>query len=221
MLRGTRVLIGDEVKEYNDAINKFREVLNCDGFNEIIIPNMWNTETCTDKLGQEKSEKMWGFKDKAGRNCCLIPEVTGIIQELWNNGLNKTHGKLKLFYVQRCYRYDRPQQGRYREFTQIGVEILRNKITNETRLEDKKEIYDALTKSLNCFSITYKLVENVTRGISYYETPGFEVECNNLGAQKQIAGGGTYNEGQGWAVGVERILLSQTITRNDMNKQKL
>jgi histidyl-tRNA synthetase len=55
-----------------------------------------------------------------------------------------------------------------------------------------------------------KLVDNekVKRGLGYYVEDGFEVECPNLGAQKQIAGGGRYDCGIGWAIGVDRLLFA-------------
>lgn len=46
------------------------------------------------------------------------------------------------------------------------------------------------------------------RGLTYYVDDGFEAECEKLGAQKQIAGGGRYAEGIGWAIGVDRLLLA-------------
>lgn len=145
---------------------------------------------------------MWRFKDKGERNVCLIPEVTGIIQELyreqWENSLPKP---IKLFYVSRCYRYDRPQKGRYREFTQFGVECLGNNI-------EAQPVIDILKKCLTAFNLEYDFVASVKRGLSYYVEDGFEVECQKLGAQKQVAGGGRYAEGIGWAIGVDRLILA-------------
>ncbi len=46
-------------------------------------------------------------------------------------------------------------------------------------------------------------------GIGYYVEEGFEAECACLGAQKQVAGGGRYTEGIGWAVGVDRLMLAR------------
>ena len=43
-------------------------------YEEVILPSIWETKTFTDKLGEEKEGQMWTFKDKADRNCCLIPE---------------------------------------------------------------------------------------------------------------------------------------------------
>ena len=62
-------------------------------------------------------------------------------------------------------------------------------------------------KCLSLFPIEYKLNETVKRGLSYYVEDGFEVEVSSLGAQKQIAGGGRYKEGIGWAIGLDRLLL--------------
>lgn len=144
---------------------------------------------------------MWTFKDKGERDVCLIPEVTGIIQELYHSGWGKTLPKpIKLFYVSRCYRYDRPQKGRYREFTQFGIEILGK--------YDQEECINLLIKCLDSFGLRYKFVPSVKRGLTYYTEDGFEVECETLGAQKQIAGGGKYSEGIGWAIGVDRLVLA-------------
>ena len=46
------------------------------------------------------------------------------------------------------------------------------------------------------------------RGLAYYTEDGFEAGCSRLGAQKQIAGGGRYAEGIGWAIGLDRLALA-------------
>lgn len=145
---------------------------------------------------------MWTFQDKGNRDVCLIPEVTGVIQELYNKEWKAVPKPIRLFYVSRCYRYDRPQEGRYREFTQVGVECLGGK-------DNKEEVIKLLTGCLDLFSINYKLVPLVKRGLAYYLEDGFEIECESLVAQKQIAGGGKYNEGIGWAIGLDRLLLAK------------
>jgi histidyl-tRNA synthetase len=150
---------------------------------------------------------MWIFKDKSNKNCCLIPEVTGIIQELFRDKWFYEYKKnpLKIFYVNRCYRYEKPQKGRYREFTQFGIEILGGREKEKYKQESK----DILNKVLSKFeNLNYKYNDSVKRGLGYYQENGFEVECENLGAQKQIAGGGSYSEGVGWAIGVDRLMLA-------------
>lgn len=145
---------------------------------------------------------MWTFKDKGDRDCCLIPEATGIIQELYRETWAKSLPKpVKVFYASRCYRYDRPQMGRYREFTQFGVECLGDDGNNGP-------VIDLLKMCLDSFNLNYDFVPAVKRGLTYYTGDGFEVECQSLGAQKQVAGGGRYGEGIGWAIGVDRLILA-------------
>ncbi len=146
---------------------------------------------------------MWAFEDKGSRPVCLIPEVTGLVQELWRDDWSKKNSSKLIFYVSRCYRYERPQAGRYREFTQFGVELL-------GKVEDGTEKAKSLLKScLDKLEVEYNFTDSVKRGLSYYVEEGFEAECSKLGSQKQIAGGGRYAEGVGWAIGIDRLLLAR------------
>lgn len=146
---------------------------------------------------------MWAFRDKGDRPVCLIPEVTGLIQEQWRENWSKTMKTRKVFYVSRCYRYERPQAGRYREFTQIGVEYLGCDARGDY------VVYDALTTVLRKMRVqNWEYRDSIKRGLAYYVEDGFEVECPVLGAQKQIAGGGRYAEGTGWAIGLDRVMLT-------------
>jgi histidyl-tRNA synthetase len=148
---------------------------------------------------------MYAFPDKKGRPICLIPEVTGIIQELYNSGLKNLKKPVRIFYVSRCYRYEKPQAGRYREFTQLGVELLGGKAP-----DDKEEIMSVFKECLDKVeNIDYNISLSVKRGLDYYVEDGFEAECLNLGAQKQVAGGGRYAEGIGFALGIDRLLLAK------------
>lgn len=174
-------------------------------YDEIVVPEIWGQETFIKKAGPEIVNQLWAFKDKGGRPVTLIPEVTGIIQEQYRKTWEKSLPKpIRLFYVNRCYRYERPQAGRYREFTQFGIELLGGKAPN-----DIQEVKDLLIKVFDEVGVDYKFVDSVKRGLTYYVEDGFEVECAKLGAQKQIAGGGRYAEGIGWAIGIDRLLLAR------------
>lgn len=182
----------------------FGVVFIYEGYDEVIIPSLWEQKTFVDKAGPEIINQMYAFGDKKGRPICLIPEVTGVIQELYNSGWKNWKKPIKIFYVSRCYRYEKPQAGRYREFTQFGVEILGGKSP-----DDKDEILDIFNKCLDASGdLNYNISLSVKRGLSYYVEDGFEAECPTLGAQKQIAGGGRYAEGIGFALGIDRILLA-------------
>ena len=104
---------------------------------------------------------------------------------------------MKVFYTQKCYRYERPQKGRYREFTQFGIECLGT----------VSPVADILKEMLDAVDVEYTFDGSVKRGLDYYIEDGFEAECESLGAQKQVAGGGKYDCGEGFAIGVDRIMI--------------
>jgi histidyl-tRNA synthetase len=168
-------------------------------FEEVLFPSIWEDETFVNKVGPENTQMMWRFKDKKDRSVCLVPEITGMAQEMWRNEWSKQRKTYDIFYVQKCYRYEKPQAGRYREFTQLGIEMLGSK-------DIDKSIF-LLETFLNKLNIKYDLNKSVSRGLSYYVANGFEASVSTLGAQKQIAGGGLYAEGVGWAVGLDRLML--------------
>lgn len=160
-------------------------------------PSIW-----IERSGPEIDEQLWSFTDKGNRPVTLIPEVTAMVRAKYTEDWSKTKPKpVRVFYVQRCYRYERPQKGRYREFTQFGIEIL-----GPNDYED--EATGLLRRCLDGTDVDYEFDEDVKRGLSYYTRGGFEARAENLGAQKQIAGGGTYKGGCGWAIGMDRLVLS-------------
>ncbi|AVI85119.1 hypothetical protein BTW15_05985 [Pseudomonas syringae pv. tomato] len=174
------------------------------GAEEAIVPALWGQDTFIEKAGgSEIIGQMWAFNDKAGRACCLIPEATALFQERSELLLNGRCEAL-FFYVARCYRYERPQAGRYREFTQLGLEILGH--SPQQSLLRSQAI---CTGFLDSLGLDYQLNIAVKRGLSYYlEGNGFEVRCPKLGAQQQVVGGGAYREGAGFGIGLERLVLA-------------
>lgn len=117
-----------------------------------------------------------------------------------------------MFYETRCWRYEKPQAGRYREFTQLGIEILNPK--KATSLDDLIELADRMAARL-LDGIDYQLDRGATRGLAYYtDAKGFEIRVDGLGAQKQVLGGGAYAEGMGFAFGLDRIVLARESLAN-------
>ena len=143
---------------------------------------------------------MWRFADKGGRDVCLVPEITGLLQETWRQDWSRRMRARGVFYEARCFRYERPQAGRYREFTQFGIELLGS--------ADAVLAKALLRDCLDALGVDYAFQDSVRRGMSYYVAEGFEATVASLGAQKQVAGGGAYAEGVGWAVGVDRLMLA-------------
>lgn len=205
-LRGTRILTGEDAFVYSSIIEKLKQYLRSNGFMEVILPNISELSVFTDKAGPEISEQIYGFKDKGGRDICLNPEITALIQKIYRESWSKNLKKpVKIFYAQKCYRYERPQAGRYREFTQFGLEILGDYDYNRECKALLKECLDLISGS---FPFVYSVQDSVKRGLHYYTEDGFEATVDLLGAQKQIAGGGRYAEGCGWAIGIDRLFLA-------------
>lgn len=197
--KGTRILLGNEKR---NLINKMIDFLKKEGFQEIQIPIIQHQEIFANKVGEENNNLMYNFTDRGNRNLCLAPEYTAVIQQLAKTTF-KNQKDVKLFYVAECFRGEKPQAGRYRQFTQLGVEILNP--------SGKFRTLDYLIhQTLMCIeSVTkeYILKEGVTRGLDYYkEGKGFEISCEQLGTQKQICGGGEYDGGVGFAIGIDRLL---------------
>jgi histidyl-tRNA synthetase len=74
------------------------------------------------------NKEMYTFEDKGGRSITLKPEGTaGTVRMFIENGLANSPLPLKAFYITPCYRYERPQAGRLREFHQFGIEVFGSK----------------------------------------------------------------------------------------------
>lgn len=197
--KGTRILVGNEKRE---LINGMIAILRFYGFEEIQIPILQYQETFKNKVGVENNNLMFNFMDRGNRKITLAPEYTAIIQQL-ATGVYKNQKDVKLFYVLECFRGEKPQTGRYRQFTQLGVEIL-----NPTKDYCEFLMYLANNELLAGFE-DKELNKNVVRGLDYYtDKKGFEITIYSLGSSKQICGGGAYNGGIGFAIGIDRLLLA-------------
>lgn len=177
-------------------LNRMVQLLLNRGFDEISIPIIQYKKTFEKNIGDNL---MFEFEDRAGRELVLAPEYTNVIRGLASEF--KTFKNYKLFYVGECFRGEKPQKGRWRQFTQLGVEII-----NPTK--DWTEYCLNLAKTL-CREVTnnIEIVDKVKRAEYYIDSMGFEINAPELGAQKQICGGGPYPEGIGFAIGIDRLLL--------------
>jgi histidyl-tRNA synthetase len=192
--KGTRILVGNNKR---DMLNQMISALRTEGFVETSIPVIQPREIFRGKVGEENNNLMFNFTDRGNREICLAPEYTAVIQ---NTVLDyfKNQKDTRLFYAQECFRGEKPQRGRYRQFTQLGVEIL-----NPTM--DYTEYLIDLAHRL--ISYQGEVNREVTRGLDYYkEGKGFEISLDTLGSSKQVCGGGSYEGGIGFALGIDRLL---------------
>jgi histidyl-tRNA synthetase len=123
-VRGLRDVLPPESEVFRVLVNKFVSVVRSYGYQEVIPPTIELFELFATKSGPEISRSMYVFKDKAGREVCLRPELTASVVRIYIRSLLAEVKPIKLFYVGNAFRYEEPQLGRYREFTQVGVELI-------------------------------------------------------------------------------------------------
>lgn len=331
--RGTRDFLFEDMEERKFVENTIRSVVEKYGFKEIKTPIFEDLELFTTKSGEGIKEEIYHFQDKGGRDLALRPELTASVSRLYNNNLQKAAKPLKMYYFGSCFRYERPQAGRFRQFWQFGIEVIGGtpiyneaeiiamanealskvgiknyevaighlgiikgvlkhsnvssedttkiiasidkedyelldtllndcKITSEYKdiitqiinvngnridlealkpvVEDIPDSYDAVCQLIETLEVLetfgfndYNVKLSIARGLDYYTGIVFEIYVPDLGAEKQITGGGTYNltalfdseevESTGFAFGFDRIMEAYhrqniTIPRNDANK---
>ena len=318
--RGTRDFLFEEMRERKRAEGTLRKIFESYGYQEIKTPLFEELRLFTTKSGEEIVDQLYNFKDKSDRDLTLRPEITAPVARLYLNELEKTATKpIKLYYYGSCFRYERPQKGRFRQFWQFGCELIGAKtpqgeaevialcsdaikslgittadvninhlgiirglfkhfdISTETQREimvvidkgdkdllieslsgaepvidndelnqillklidlvgDKSIISDVeklvspydeakdsleelkeLITLLEAFQMdNYTLNLGVARGLDYYTGIVFEIYVPELGAQKQICGGGSYSlvkvfggqevESTGFALGFDRLM---------------
>ena len=128
-VRGTKDIFPIEMIKYNSVIDKARSVSKLFGFDEASFPLIEKSQVFTRPLGESSdvvSKETYSFDDRGGDSITLRPEGTaGIIRAVLSEGkLNDL--PLKYFYSGPMFRYERPQKGRLRQFTQIGIESIGN-----------------------------------------------------------------------------------------------
>ncbi|MBC7799561.1 MAG: histidine--tRNA ligase, partial [Gemmatimonadaceae bacterium] len=126
-VRGTRDLIGEDQRRHAHVIDTARRVAALYGLDEWATPIFEDTAVFARTLGDTSdvvTKEMYTFDDRGGDSVTLRPEGTaGICRALVSNGLTQSLPQ-KVFYAGPMFRYERPQKGRYRQFHQIGAELI-------------------------------------------------------------------------------------------------
>ncbi len=134
-VRGTQDILPERFTEKADARiecwdlieRTAREAFRRYGFEEIRTPIIEKTELFERGVGTETdvSKEMYTFEDRDGERVSLRPESTAsAVRAYIEHGMFNQPGLVKLFYIGPQFRRERPQKGRYRQFGQIGVEVL-------------------------------------------------------------------------------------------------
>ncbi len=324
--RGTRDFLFAEMKNRKRVENRLRRTFETYGYHEIKTPIFEELRLFTLKSGEEVVNQIYHFTDKGGRDLALRPELTAPVARLYMNELQRTPRPIKMYYFGSCFRYERPQKGRFRQFWQFGCELIGGRsplaeaevitlashalrdlglegfevhighlgilrgvlgheniqpdlqdrimgiidkgdvdelrsclegteISDEARdllmnligtrggpevLEDVKGHLTGYDESLAAvgefqelldvledFGMDgYKVNLGIARGLDYYTGVVFEIYVPELGAQRQICGGGTYNlvetfggesvESTGFAFGFDRLMNALEMDESEM-----
>lgn len=132
--KGTKDILPAESYKWQYIEKTAREVAKAFGISEIRTPTFEHTEVFLRGVGEGSdivNKEMYTFLDKGGRSVTLKPEGTaGVARAFVENGLFNSALPVKLFYITQCFRYERPQAGRLREFHQFGIELIGAKDAN-------------------------------------------------------------------------------------------
>jgi histidyl-tRNA synthetase len=304
--RGTRDFLPEEMEQRREVEGIMRRIARTWGYREVCTPEFEELELFTIRSGEGIIQEMYVFEDKGGRMMALRPELTAPVLRLYVNSGRTLAKPLRWFYFADCFRYERPQKGRYRQFWQFGVEqigadsalaesevilmagellaasgisctihvghlafmrsllsVLETDEQKKARMFlDKKDhagleefltsvgrhdLASSLTGLAGCrdlasaFAITgdipekericelfsildtagacYVLDPGIARGLDYYTGMVFEIYAENLGAENQVLGGGTYRLAHlfggeetpscGFAIGFDRVMVAR------------
>lgn len=126
-VRGTYDLYGAAKRKMKKVVATGSDVVEKYGFEEIETPIFEFTEVFSRNLGDTSdivTKEMYCFEDKGGESLTLRPEGTaGVVRAFVSNGMQQNL-PVKFYYHGPMFRYERPQKGRQRQFTQFGVELL-------------------------------------------------------------------------------------------------
>ncbi|MCJ2533511.1 MAG: histidine--tRNA ligase [Candidatus Thermoplasmatota archaeon] len=140
--RGTRDFGPAEMFRRRKAEQAMRDICHRFGFGEVVTPTFELSELFTLRSGQSIVDEMYVFKDKGDREIALRPEITASVMRLFVNEMSNQPKPLKLYYVGNCFRYENPQSGRYREFFQLGAELIGN--------ENPETDAEVISLAVNC-----------------------------------------------------------------------
>jgi histidyl-tRNA synthetase len=307
--RGTFDVVGEDTRVRHRVVETSSRVLETAGYRRIDLPVFEDTDLFARGVGESTDivqKQMFTFEDQGGRSLTLRPEATASVCRAYlEHGMQKLAQPVKLWTDGPFFRHERPQAGRYRQFSQVdaesigsdsplvdaelillandviadlGVEGVRLKlgslgtpatraayleelreylrsheselseevrgridanplrafdadhegtrkvITEAPRLLDRLDPEDAehlaaVREQLDRNGVAYDIDPTLVRGLDYYTRTVFEFDCERLGAQSGIGGGGRYDglieqlggpptPGCGWALGVDRIALA-------------
>jgi histidyl-tRNA synthetase len=177
-IKGTRDLLPPETELWNRVEQTARQVFGTYGFGEIRPPILEPTELFARSIGLETdvvSKEMYSFEDRDETSVSLRPEATASVCRAYiEHGMQALPQPVKLYYTGPMFRRERPQKGRYRQFYQIGAEVLETLQPGQGGAKDLAK--DAATDA--------ELIEMVVEFFARLELQGVQLEINSIGCRE-------------------------------------
>jgi histidyl-tRNA synthetase len=174
-IKGTRDLLPSETELWNRVEQTARQVFTTYGFGEIRPPIFEPTELFARSIGADTdvvSKEMYTFADRDETSVSLRPEATASVCRAYiEHGMHALPQPVRLFYTGPMFRRERPQKGRYRQFYQIGAEVLEALQQGQGGSKDIPK--DA--------AIDAELVEMLMAFFVRLELHGVQLEINSIG----------------------------------------
>jgi histidyl-tRNA synthetase len=127
-VKGTRDILPPDSRLWVEVETTAHRVFGGFGYQEIRLPLLEPTELFVRSVGEDTDivrKEMYTFSDRKGRSLTLRPEGTaGVARAFIENGLGQRPQPLRLLYLGPMFRYEKMQRGRFRQFAQIGIELL-------------------------------------------------------------------------------------------------
>lgn len=157
--RGTEDILPQDAEIWNLIESTAKDICLKYGYKEIRTPVFEETSLFSRGVGDTTDvvqKEMYTFNDKGGRSITLRPEGTASLARSYiENSLYANPQPTKLFYLISCYRYEKPQSGRLREFHQFGLECFgsENTATDAEIITLALDFFEALKVKGLCLSI--------------------------------------------------------------------
>jgi len=184
---GVRDWLPHELARKRDVEQKIRAVFARWSYQEVLTPGFERFDVLESGLGEALTEETFRFTDRQANALALRPEMTTPIARLVSTRMRDEPLPLRLSYVAPAYRYEEPQEGRMREFTQAGVELIGSQgvDADAEMLFMAIEVLDAVGLSDACFDINEA---NVVDGVmeSAGIPPGDRRRCKLAIAKRNV-----------------------------------
>ncbi|MBV8074576.1 MAG: ATP phosphoribosyltransferase regulatory subunit [Candidatus Eremiobacteraeota bacterium] len=192
---GVRDWLPDELARKREIEQKMRAVFGRWSYQEVQTPGFERFDVLEFGLGEALTDQTFRFSDRRANALALRPEMTTPIARLVSTRMRDDPLPLRLSYVAPAYRYEEPQEGRMREFTQAGVELIGSDDVDADAevLFMAVEALDAVGLSDACFDINdANVVDGVLATLGIPEEK--RKECKALIGERNVVALRRYGE---------------------------